>query len=127
MITVRLPWPLPYLSPNSRAHWSNKAKQANWYRHECGRRVRDEIAALHDEKSSLKALNERGVCLSIRFCPPDKRRRDLDNMLASIKAGIDGIADALGVDDQHFSLRLERGEPKKGGEVVAVITEGEQA
>jgi hypothetical protein len=50
----------------------------------------------------------------------------MDNMLASTKAAIDGIADALGVDDQHFSLRLERGEPTKNGEVVAVVTEGEK-
>ena len=113
MIIVRLPWPPKELSPNARVHWAKKAKAAQSYR----------------QYACVLTLCEKGLhieanCLHLTFRPPDRRRRDLDNMLASIKAGIDGIADALGVDDQHFSLRLERGEPTKGGEVVAVITEG---
>jgi crossover junction endodeoxyribonuclease RusA len=33
---------------------------------------------------------------------PDKRHRDADNCLAAAKAGLDGMADALGVNDRHF-------------------------
>ena len=114
MITVRLPWPPKELSPNARVHWARKAGVSQKYRQDA------RVLTLCEKKRHIEA-----TCLHLTFCPPDKRRRDLDNMLASIKPGIDGIADALGVDDQHFSLRLERGEPTKGGEVVAVITEGE--
>ena len=121
MITVRLPWPPKELSPNARVHWAKKAKAANGYRWYCRAETGTKWWAARSRYASAP------VNLAITFHPPDRRRRDLDNMLASIKAGIDGIADALGVDDQHFSLRLERGEPTKGGEVVAVITEGEQA
>jgi crossover junction endodeoxyribonuclease RusA len=32
----------------------------------------------------------------------DKRHRDADNCLAAAKAGLDGMADALGVNDRHF-------------------------
>jgi len=40
--------------------------------------------------------------VKITFYPPDKRHRDADNMIASMKAGFDGVADALKVDDKLF-------------------------
>lgn len=55
--------------------------------------------------------------VSITFCPPDRRRRDLDNMLAACKPLLDGIADATGVDDHLWSLTIRRGDPVNGGEV----------
>ena len=33
---------------------------------------------------------------------PDRRHRDLDNLLAASKPIIDGMAQALGVDDSRF-------------------------
>lgn len=66
----------------------------------------------------MVAPEEGGIALRFDFHPPDKRRRDLDNMLASIKAGVDGIADALGVDDQRFGFWLSREAPIKGGKIV---------
>lgn len=68
-----------------------------------------------------------GVHLRICFHPPDKRRRDLDNMLASIKSGLDGISDAIGVDDSQWSLSLSRGEPVPGGAVAIEITTAVEA
>lgn len=60
--------------------------------------------------------------LSIRFCPPDRRRRDLDNMFASFKHGIDAVAEAIGIDDYGFAFTIVRGEPVKGGRVEVTIT-----
>lgn len=34
---------------------------------------------------------------------PNKLRRDLDNCLAPIKAGIDGMAQAIGTDSSYFT------------------------
>ena len=42
--------------------------------------------------SQLEALP-----LYLTFYPPDKRKRDDDNMISSFKAGRDGIAQALGL------------------------------
>lgn len=42
------------------------------------------------------------VPLAITFVQPDMRHRDVDNMLASCKAALDGFALALGVDDRVF-------------------------
>lgn len=38
-------------------------------------------------------------------------------MLASIKAGLDGIAQAWGVDDSRFRLTLQIGEVVKNGTI----------
>lgn len=40
--------------------------------------------------------------LIITYYAPDGRHRDLDNLLAASKSVIDGIAQAIGVDDKHF-------------------------
>ncbi|MEJ7933513.1 hypothetical protein WG907_04475 [Sphingobium sp. AN558] len=73
----------------------------------------------------LRAITVDAAHLTLRFCPPDRRRRDLDNMLASFKQGIDAISETIGLDDYHFGLTLSRGEPVKGGSVEVTITEME--
>lgn len=42
------------------------------------------------------------IALWLDFVPPDRRHRDDDNLVASFKAGRDGIAMALGIDDKRF-------------------------
>lgn len=62
------------------------------------------------------------------FYPPDKRRRDDDGLLSSMKAARDGIADALGIDDHRFvSHPYVKEEVRKGGAVVVRITGGPAA
>ncbi|MNG13298.1 hypothetical protein D3C84_969700 [compost metagenome] len=51
------------------------------------------------------------------FCPPNRRAYDDDNLLARFKAGRDGIADGLGIDDKNFVTTLNIGDPVPGGEV----------
>lgn len=62
----------------------------------------------------------------VTFHPPDNRRRDLDNMLASIKSALDGVALATGVDDGLWGLTITKGQPVKGGSVLIECgTEGQ--
>ena len=73
-------------------------------------------------------LPEGRLHLWIDFYPPDRRRRDDDGLLASMKAARDGIADALGVDDSRFvSHPWVKDEGRKGGQVVIKITGGPDA
>jgi crossover junction endodeoxyribonuclease RusA len=60
------------------------------------------------------------VALEIDFHPPeDKAKRDLDNLLASFKAGIDGFCDAHKIDDYSISsITLRRCQRVCGGIVV---------
>ena len=115
---LSLSWPAKELSPNSRTHWAQRAKAAKAYRSEAWAKA---WAAYQPF-----CLLDKAITVSLLFHPPDKRRRDLDNMLSSMKPALDGISDAIGVDDQHFSLRIQRGEPTKGGRVAVEII-GEQA
>jgi crossover junction endodeoxyribonuclease RusA len=94
MNTVKLPWPPKELSPNSNLHWAKKAKKKKEYRTTCW------ALAL---ESKLKAPEGDGrINMEITFYPPDKRHRDADNMVASMKSGLDGLADALRVNDKRF-------------------------
>lgn len=112
---IELPWPPKELSPNGRVHFHAKARAAKAYRE----------AAYWTAKSRPVGNGDIGnggeLTLCIRFFPPDKRRRDLDNMLSSIKAGLDGIADALEVNDQRFAFNISRAQPVKGGKVVVIL------
>lgn len=96
-MTVTLPWPPAVLSPNARAHWAARSRAAKSYRHAC---------AVLTRQAKLAAPADGRVHLTLEFVPPDRRHRDRDNMLASIKSGLDGLADALGVDDRRFDLTI---------------------
>lgn len=93
MSELRLPWPPKELSPNARVHWSKRSKAAKAYRFECG---------LIARVAGIKPPDSERIALWIDFFPPDKRQRDDDNLLAAFKAGRDGIADALGINDKRF-------------------------
>jgi hypothetical protein len=43
--------------------------------------------------------------VSIIARPKDNRARDEDNLQASLKAALDGVAAALGVDDSRFRIQ----------------------
>lgn len=106
-----LPWPNRLLSPNVPGHWAAKARAKKAYRTAC-KRVVDEVDGLMPSMPPDGAVR-----VSMRFCPPDKRARDLDNLLASMKSGLDGVADALGVDDSVFRPAVDWGPVKPGGVV----------
>lgn len=106
--TIILPWPNKALSPNSRVDRRSAAGTRKAYR---------QAGAWAAKAAGWGRLDWPSVHLAITFCPPDNRRRDIDNMLASIKSGIDGVSDAIGVDDHVFEYSLRRGDACKGGEV----------
>ena len=87
-----LPWPPKELSPNARVHRMAKAKAAKAYRHACW-------ALTKEARITLKRTP---VSIRVTFVPPTKQARDLDNCLAAIKSGLDGVADALKVNDKDF-------------------------
>ena len=95
--TLVLPFPPKELSPNNRLHWSKVSRAKKSYRDAC-----HWIAV----SSCARALIGKGKKLKVTliFYPPDRRHRDDDNMEAAFKAGRDGIADALGVNDRFFSV-----------------------
>lgn len=94
-ITFQVPWPPSYLSPNARAHWAVVYRIKSKYRDACWATVMAQ---------SLPAIDPDGdYRLTMRFVPPDRRSYDRDNLVARMKSGIDGIADALLIDDKRFT------------------------
>ncbi len=114
MMQVVLPWPPKELSPNARQHWARHFKAKKAYRTECYMQAR--IAGVTTQ--SLAGAPKAHV--SLTFYPPDRRARDADNMIAAMKSGLDGLADALGLDDRHFRITFDVA-PTIGGMVKVQI------
>jgi crossover junction endodeoxyribonuclease RusA len=114
-VRVKLDWPDKGLSPNARLHYFAKsrlvksARQAAWG------------ATLAEFGAPARLPKGSRVNLEVVFCPPDNRRRDRDNLIASMKAATDGISDALGIDDSKFTTTYSIGEPVKGGAVLVTV------
>lgn len=113
MTRVVFPWPSRDLSPNARVHFHARAKQVKLAR---------EAAYWLTKNAQQKQLPDVGeIMVCIEFNPPDKRRYDLDGLVSRSKAYLDGLADALELDDYRFALTIRRGETIKGGQVVVTI------
>ena len=109
---ITLSWPDKRLSPNARVHWATLS--------EVKRAARAEGFALAREALGRDTITG-PLHVSLTFHPPTRRKADLDNMLASMKACLDGISQAVGVDDSAWELSLRKGEPMKSGCVVVVV------
>lgn len=108
---VVLPWMTHGLSPNDRVHWAKRAKAVKGYRYS---------AAMLAREAGWLGLG--AVDLRITFCPPPGwRTGDMDNLIARFKAGQDGLADTLQVNDAKLRVQHHLGERCKGGAVVVEI------
>lgn len=111
---IETPWPAEALSPNARVHWSVRARAA--------KKARSAAWALA-KAAKLPKPPEGPIRVTLTFQEPDARRRDLDGLLTRMKPWLDGIADALGVDDHRFEPVLRRGPNVKGGSVLVRVGE----
>lgn len=112
-----LPWPPSGLSPNARMHHMALHRLKKAYAEQCTWAC---ITGRLERPEGAERLNVR-----ITFIPPDRRKRDIDNMLASCKAGLDAVARYVGVDDSKWTLTLAVGEPLsiRGKGIVHVALE----
>ena len=101
--------PDPRLSPNARLHYMllYKAK----------REAKEEAFAIAKKVGGPDKPYHR-VHITITYVSKDKRRRDMDNLLASTKPAIDGIVAAGVIEDDSvfnvsYSLYYEVGDKAK--------------
>ena len=97
MITISIPIPPRVISPNGRPrHWSVAAK---------AKKAAKAAAKLR----TLMVLDGKPAdpvnCYTLNYYWPTATRRDDDNAVASAKASMDGICEALWMDDRDLSLR----------------------
>ena len=114
---IRLPWTLPPLSMNDRTHWRVRA-----------RKVADTRAAtfaLVNRRLPIFAPDH--VAVTLTYYPRDSRRRDADNLVATLKAVCDAIVDARIVPDDTPRYMTKHmpviAEPDGDPRLVLTITE----
>lgn len=106
MISFELPWPSAKLNPN-------RSKGTHWTATSALRKEARHVATVLASRAIPASGQPAGdVPLTITFVQPDRRARDRDNLLAALKPSLDGVADALGINDSRFdpaTIRREYG------------------
>lgn len=99
MITFTFDLPLPpdELKPNSRSHWRQKAKKTQEYRGETFMIAHGLLV-----KSGMvnKPMLDKAV-VQVEFYHKTSRLQDSDNIIASLKAAIDGLTSAGILNDDN--------------------------
>jgi hypothetical protein len=109
---IELPFPPASLSGHAKGNWHGKSGPTAKAR--TGARKATEAAGV------IAPPGKGDIRIIIAFYPPN-RRGDRVNFPIRVKPVIDGIADALGVNDSRFLPSYIFGEPVKGGKVVVEI------
>jgi crossover junction endodeoxyribonuclease RusA len=118
-VKIELPLPPRDLHPNARVHWAAKARRVKAYRYRaylagCVQRVGQRHAWAAAEVHTT-------------FHVPDRRRRDPDGLMASLKAAWDGLVDAgILADDDRLVIHapticVDRERPRVEIEVCEVV------
>lgn len=107
---VKLPWPAVGLWPNNlatnRGHLASLKRKAH----------DDGYWSAYYNKPDLPETGE--IPIKIIATPPS-RRTDDDNLIAALKKYRDGMAEALGVNDDRFRVKgVEFNKPEKPGHVI---------
>jgi crossover junction endodeoxyribonuclease RusA len=113
-LLLNLPWP-----PTVNHYWGQRGK-SRFVKRE-GLLFRVAVLA------EFRRVRHRGFGLSrlrvdIVACPPDKRRRDLDNLGKAVCDAM-GHAGAYADDSQIDDFRIHRGPLKKGGGLIVELWE----
>lgn len=111
MITIDLPYPHKALWPNGRAHWGTKSTQTQKHR---------QWAHLATMAETPDGFMPSAIKLVV-YAKPKGPLPDRDNCIAACKALLDGVADALGVNDQDFPApTVEFSTPREGRFVLVL-------
>ena len=109
---IILPWPNKALWPNGRAHYMVKAREAKKLR----------AAAGWAAKAAKIRLGNSPIPVHIVVHPKAKGPApDKDNCAAAAKSALDGIADALGINDRHFAAPTVEISDKRTGQFIITI------
>lgn len=126
ILEIEIPIPPRHTQPNARAHWRTKAKAAKLQRYDAGMcakttLVLQKIPPPHWKEATIRAV----------FYRPgsNDRRADADNLVAWLKASVDGIADAgIIANDRDLTwlpVSQVLGRAADGNRKVLLIVEGD--
>ena len=113
MLTLELPWP-----PSVNRYWRHNRGRTHVSAE--GRRYRADVAAIV-ASARIAGIPFRGaVRVLIRAYPPDRRRRDLDNLGKAVLDALE-FAGVVEDDSQVCDLRIVRDEPVRGGRIEVEV------
>lgn len=113
MVQIVLPFPPSGLTPHAKGNWRKKAALTKSYRQLCSREA---------QLQGLRGMSAERVRAKITIHRPNLRR-DYQNCISCFKAGVDGIADVIGVDDRYWKIDFVEGELCRPDGVVVVEIE----
>jgi crossover junction endodeoxyribonuclease RusA len=119
VIVLELPLP-----PSVNRYWRFNPKSGQAYVTAAGKAYRAAVIGVAKHLRSTGRIATAALSGRLRvgvvLCPPDERRRDLDNVL---KALLDALTHArvYGDDEQIDDLRVVRGDLVAGGAVVVTV------
>ena len=112
-----LPYPPAALNPNDHSmHRARKSGIVKRYREDCWKLALERFG-VGGSRLGLP-LAPVTIPVALDFFPPRRGKRDDDNAEAAFKAGRDGIADALRIDDTRFVITRRLHEEPRGCVVV---------
>jgi len=118
--SINLPWPHKNLFPNAGKSSLYKASHTRKARGDANLMTKAATRGLTFSENSFQF----GVSITRIYSPPNRNRRDKDGCDAATKAYLDGISDALGIDDSKFDLeKSQLVEPVKNGNMCFIIRE----
>ena len=121
-VSLDLPWPPAELNPNVRGHWAARREATALYRRECFVAAKDALNRAARIKAPMPLPLPAPVSATVTFWMPDRRRRDLDNLLAAMKPAWDGLVDAgLLADDNADQLSITLKPPEYAGRAMAGV------
>jgi hypothetical protein len=116
-LRIRTGWPSSNLSPNGRPNRWQKAKS--------NRQAKNEgfVATLAAKPVGFQ-FGPGPLKVTIHAEPPVARTRDADNVVASAKGFLDGVAFGLGVNDSRFEAPVVVWlAPKKPGQLIFEVAD----
>lgn len=116
---IDLPWPAKALWPNGRAHYMAKAREVKKHR------SWGNLAALEALGGTTFAHTGATIPITLHVHPkPKGPLPDRDNCIAACKSLLDGIADALGVNDSAFDIQPVQFSDERDGRIVVEVGHG---
>ena len=123
MIEINLPWIDTALLPN-------RSNGRNWKATANAKTNARQLGRFETRRATLnvdskwKLNDEIDYSIHIIFRPPRNLGPDVDGVLSALKPTLDGIAEALGVNDRRFNpIMITRGPTVIGGSVTVIVDE----
>jgi crossover junction endodeoxyribonuclease RusA len=111
-VQIILPFPPSGLTPHAKGTWRKKAALTKSYRQLCSREA---------QIQGIRGMSADRIKARITIQRPNLKR-DYQNCISCFKAGVDGIADVIGIDDRYWQIEFVEGElARPEGRVVVEL------